>query len=232
MEFPECFDGRRLLSALPRNLPLRGSSGARFAQSGAPCHAAHQTLSGCGQPIGVPRSPQVRAGRHTHRRRGAAAHGPLIDRMPTCSPEPTARLPAVGFLGAPRLGTTHHHRDRRPKPGSSACRGTGRECGRVPGGPSAFFPRPLSPHADGRFSESSHGFRLGRSAHDAVLKAREYVAGGKRWVVDMDLAKFFDRVNHDVLMARVARKVQGRRGAVRSRRRRCGVPIPAPPPTC
>ena len=44
-----------------------------------------------------------------------------------------------------------------------------------------------------------------------MLKAREYVAGGKRWVVDMDLEKFFDRVNHDVLMARVARKVKDKR---------------------
>ncbi|MCY4376288.1 MAG: group II intron reverse transcriptase/maturase [Spirochaetaceae bacterium] len=61
------------------------------------------------------------------------------------------------------------------------------------------------------FSESSYGFRPGRSAHDAVLKAREYVAGGKRWVVDMDLEKFFDRVNHDVLTARVARKVKDKR---------------------
>jgi hypothetical protein len=51
----------------------------------------------------------------------------------------------------------------------------------------------------------------GRSAYDAVLKAREYVAGGKRWVVDMDLEKFFDRVNHDVLMARVARTVKDKR---------------------
>ena len=51
-----------------------------------------------------------------------------------------------------------------------------------------------------------YGFRPGRSAHDAVLKAREYVACGKRWVVDMDLEQFFDRVNHDVLMARVARR--------------------------
>jgi RNA-directed DNA polymerase len=61
------------------------------------------------------------------------------------------------------------------------------------------------------FSESSYGFRPGRSAHDAVLKAQEYVASGKRWVVDMDLEKFFDRVNHDVLMARVARKVKDKR---------------------
>ncbi len=58
------------------------------------------------------------------------------------------------------------------------------------------------------FSQSSYGFRPGRSAQQAVEKAAEYIRGGKRWVVDMDLEKFFDRVNHDVLMARVARQVQ------------------------
>ena len=55
------------------------------------------------------------------------------------------------------------------------------------------------------------GSEPGRSAHQAVLKARQYVAEGKRWVVDLDLEKFFDRVNHDVLMARVARKVKDKR---------------------
>ena len=58
------------------------------------------------------------------------------------------------------------------------------------------------------FSQSSYGFRPGRSAQQAVSKAAEYIRGGKRWVVDMDLEKFFDRVNHDVRMARVARQVQ------------------------
>jgi RNA-directed DNA polymerase len=66
----------------------------------------------------------------------------------------------------------------------------------------------LQPLFDPEFSGSSYGFRPGRSAHQAVKAAREYVASGKRWVVDMDLEKFFDRVNHDVLMARVARKVK------------------------
>jgi len=66
----------------------------------------------------------------------------------------------------------------------------------------------LVPIFDPDFSESSYGFRPGRSAHAAVLAAREHVAAGRRWVVDMDLEKFFDRVNHDVLMARVARKVK------------------------
>jgi len=69
----------------------------------------------------------------------------------------------------------------------------------------------LDPIFDTGFSESSYGFRPGRSAHQAVLKAREYVAEGKRWVVDLDIEKFFDRVNHDVLMARVARKVKDKR---------------------
>lgn len=69
----------------------------------------------------------------------------------------------------------------------------------------------LSPIFEAEFSESSYGFRPGRSAHGAVLRAREMVASGRRWVVDMDLEKFFDRVNHDMLMARVARKVRDKR---------------------
>ena len=69
----------------------------------------------------------------------------------------------------------------------------------------------LDPIFDPGFSESSYGFRKGRSAHQAVLKARDYVRAGNRWVVDLDLEKFFDRVNHDVLMSRVARKVKDKR---------------------
>jgi RNA-directed DNA polymerase len=69
----------------------------------------------------------------------------------------------------------------------------------------------LQPIFDPDFSESSYGFRPGRSAHQAVIKAREYAAEGRRWVVDMDLEKFFDRVNHDILMARIAGKVGDKR---------------------
>lgn len=65
----------------------------------------------------------------------------------------------------------------------------------------------LQPLYDPTFSESSYGFRPGRSAHQALLAAREYVASGKRWVVDLDLEKFFDRVNHDILMNRLARRI-------------------------
>jgi RNA-directed DNA polymerase len=66
----------------------------------------------------------------------------------------------------------------------------------------------LQPHIDPTFSESSFGFRPGRSAHQAVEQARDYIRAGHRWVVDMDLEKFFDKVNHDVLMARLARRIK------------------------
>ncbi|MEA1677629.1 group II intron reverse transcriptase/maturase [Nitrospirillum sp. BR 11163] len=69
----------------------------------------------------------------------------------------------------------------------------------------------LMPVFDPDFSGSSYGFRPGRSTHQAVRAARSHMAAGLRWVVDLDLEKFFDRVNHDVLMARVARKVRDRR---------------------
>jgi RNA-directed DNA polymerase len=69
----------------------------------------------------------------------------------------------------------------------------------------------LHPVFDPGFSESSYGFRPGRSAHQAVLKAQEYAQASYTWVVDLDLEKFFDRVNHDMLMARVARKVEDKR---------------------
>jgi RNA-directed DNA polymerase len=61
------------------------------------------------------------------------------------------------------------------------------------------------------FSENSYGFRRGRRAQQAVLKAQEYIQEGCEWVVDIDLEKFFDKVNHDILMSRVARKVKDKK---------------------
>lgn len=58
---------------------------------------------------------------------------------------------------------------------------------------------------DPMFSDSSYGFRPGRSTHQALDRAKEHIASGHRWVVDMDLEKFFDRVNHDILMSRPTR---------------------------
>jgi len=61
------------------------------------------------------------------------------------------------------------------------------------------------------FSENSYGFRIGRKTQQAVLKAQEYIQEGCEWVVDIDLEKFFDKVNHDILMSRVARKVKDKK---------------------
>src|SRR6201997_773491 len=64
---------------------------------------------------------------------------------------------------------------------------------------------------DPTFSDHSHGFRPKRSAHQAIAKAQQFIAAGNRWVVDLDLEKFFDRVNHDKLMAAIARRVTDKR---------------------
>jgi RNA-directed DNA polymerase len=65
----------------------------------------------------------------------------------------------------------------------------------------------LTPMYDPTFSPSSYGFRPGKSAHQALAAGREHVASGKGWVVDLDLEKFFDRVNHDVLLGRLAKRI-------------------------
>lgn len=69
----------------------------------------------------------------------------------------------------------------------------------------------LQPQIDPSFSEHSYGFRPKRSAHQAVLKAQEYVQSGRVFVVDVDLEKFFDRVNHDVLMSRLEKRIGDQR---------------------
>jgi RNA-directed DNA polymerase len=69
----------------------------------------------------------------------------------------------------------------------------------------------LTPIFGPQFSPSSFGFRPGRSAHQAVQAARACIQDGREWVVDIDLDRFFDRVQFDVLMARVARKVPDRK---------------------
>ena len=69
----------------------------------------------------------------------------------------------------------------------------------------------LSPIFEPTFSASSYGFRPGRSAHQAILQAKEYQIVGKKWVVDMDLAKFFDEVNHDKLMTKIAKTVKDKK---------------------
>ena len=64
---------------------------------------------------------------------------------------------------------------------------------------------------DRTFSDHSYGFRPGRSAHQAVARARQYIAAGHGWCVDLDLEQFFDRVNHDKLMGQIAKRVEDKR---------------------
>ena len=100
----------------------------------------------------------------------------------------------------------------------------------------------LTPIFDPTFSDDSYGFRPGRSAHDAVRRARDHVAAGHRWVADLDIEKFFDRVHHDILMSRVARRLKDKRVLLLIRRylqagtmegglvspRRAGTPLGGP----
>lgn len=69
----------------------------------------------------------------------------------------------------------------------------------------------LAPIFDSSFSEYSYGFRLGRSAHDAIRQAQVFQEEGRHWVVDLDLKQFFDEVNHDILMSRLGRKIKDKR---------------------
>jgi group II intron reverse transcriptase/maturase len=69
----------------------------------------------------------------------------------------------------------------------------------------------LQPIFDPTFSKHSHGFRPGRRAQDAIREAQGYVQEGCHWVVDVDLEKFFDRVNHDGLMGRLAKRIEDKR---------------------
>ena len=69
----------------------------------------------------------------------------------------------------------------------------------------------LSPLFEAEFSDHSYGYRPGRSAHDAIEAAKGYVREGKDWVIDLDISAFVDEVEHDLLMAKVGRKVRDKR---------------------
>lgn len=150
----------------------------------------------------------MRALKRVERNRGA----PGADGMTTAMLRPFLREHWAGLRGKLDAGTYRPAPVRRvmiPKPGGGQ---------RKLGVPTALdrliqqaIAQALTPIFDPSFSGSSFGFRPGRSAHQAVRAGRRCVEDGLRWVVDVDLDSFFDRVQFDVLMARVARKVADRR---------------------
>ncbi|HEX4864975.1 MAG TPA: group II intron reverse transcriptase/maturase [Acidimicrobiales bacterium] len=147
----------------------------------------------------------LRALQRVESNRGA----PGVDGMPVTELRPWLRLHWKEVRQALDAGTFRPSPVRRvtiPKPG-----GGERELG-VPTALDRLIQQAiaqaLTPIFDPEFSAHSYGFRPGRSAHQAVRAARAFVVEGYTWVVDVDLERFFDRVQHDALMARVARKVK------------------------
>lgn len=156
----------------------------------------------------VERENRKRALQQGVRNRGAAG----VDQMPVEQLLPSLKEP-WGRIKAERLEGRYQPAPVRkveiPKPGGGM---------RMLGIPTAVdrliqqaLHQVLSPLFDPSFSASSYGFRPGRNAQQAVRQARAYVREGRRWVVELDLEKFFDRVNHDVRMARLARRIKDRR---------------------
>lgn len=157
----------------------------------------------------IERDNLTRALRRVERNGGAAG----VDGMPVTELRPYLRAHWPRIKESLLKGGYQPQPVKRveiPKPGGVGMRKLG-----IPTAVDRFIQQALhqilSPLFEPHFSESSYGFRPGRSAHQAVLEARRQVEGGRRWVVDMDLEKFFDRVNHDLLMSRVARKVKDKR---------------------
>ncbi len=157
----------------------------------------------------VERENMIEALRRVERNKGAAG----IDKMPVGELRPYlkehwSRIKEELLVGSYRPSAVREV--MIPKPGGRGVRKLG-----IPTVVDRLIQQALhqvlSPIFDPFFSEHSYGFRPGRGAHQAVLQAREYVSCGRRWVVDMDLEKFFDNVNHDILMSRVSRRVGDRR---------------------
>jgi RNA-directed DNA polymerase len=157
----------------------------------------------------VERENMIEALRRVERNKGAAG----IDKMPVSELRPYLKVHWSRIKEELLSGNYRPSGVREvmiPKPGSKGVRKLG-----IPTVVDRLIQQALhqvlSPVFDPFFSKQSYGFRPGRGAHQAVLQARAYVSDGRRWIVDMDLEKFFDNVNHDILMSRIGRRVGDRR---------------------
>ena len=183
---------------------IRESASNVTAARGTPSQESKQLIEAV-----VERENMTRALKRVERNKGAAG----VDKMPVSELRSYLKehWPKVKEdLLAGRYQPQPVRRVEIPKPGGKGMRQLG-----IPTVLDRLIQQALqqviSPMVEPGFSEHSYGFRPGRNAHMAVRRARAYVANGKRWVVDMDLEKFFDHVNHDVLMSRVARHVADKR---------------------
>lgn len=133
--------------------------------------------------------------------------GVTVEQLPEWSRENWARVRAELLAGTYQPSLVR--RQLIPKTG-----GGERELG-IPTVPDRLIQQALlqilQPMFDPTFSDHSYGFRPGRRAHDAVRRAQGYVQAGRRWVVDVDLEKFFDRVNHDLLMGKLSKRIEDKR---------------------
>lgn len=156
----------------------------------------------------VERSNLARAFKRVRQNRGSAgSDGMTVDELGPYLREHWPRVREALLAGTYQPSVVRHH--QIPKMGGGV-----RALG-IPTVLDRFIQQAvlqvLQPRFDPSFSESSYGFRPGRRAHDAVCQAQRYVQSGRRWVVDIDLEKFFDRVNHDVLMGRLSQRIADRR---------------------
>lgn len=156
----------------------------------------------------VERGNLLRALQRVQRNRGSpGVDGRTVDDLPAalraCWPEIRAQL----LTG--RYQPSVVRRCEIPKPGGGV-----RQLG-IPTVLDRFIQQAvlqvLQPRIDPSFSAHSYGFRPGRNAHGAVCQAQRYVQAGRRWVVDVDLERFFDRVNHDVVMGKLAKRIRDAR---------------------
>jgi RNA-directed DNA polymerase len=194
-------------------LPLENRGEAPTAEwSGEATSATHSTeRSGHDSPLAeglmeriVARDNLVRALKRVQRNQGSAGvDGRTVDELPSYLKQHWPAIREQLLTG--RYQPAVVKRVEIPKPGGGV---------RLLGVPTVLdrfiqqaVLQVLQPQIDPTFSEHSYGFRPGRRAHDAVCQAQRYVQGGRRWVVDVDLEQFFDRVNHDILMGLVAKRI-------------------------
>jgi RNA-directed DNA polymerase len=188
-----------------RNLPMAaGGATSGTARRGNFCTGTLELMEAV-----VERENMWRAFRRVVSNKGAAG----VDAMSVNELKPYLKTHWKGIKGELLAGEYHPQPVRRvriPKPGGKGMRKLG-----IPTVIDRLIQQAIhqvvSPLFEPGFSSHSYGFRPGHSAHQALTRAREHVASGRRWVVDLDLEKFFDRVQHDVLMSRVARKVCDKR---------------------